>query len=193
MSQENSKTVRGVRYRISLPHERAGARRTLDERVYVRFPTLFEMLAGAATRLPPGSRLRRLVLVRFMQRALAAANRRDFDVLLLGFDPTIEFRPRGDWNLLDLGGTFHGHEGYREMWRKMIEGFEDLRLEPEEAFDLGEGFLVTVKAIGHGSSSGVPISLPLFQLVRLRRGLVVWQQDFADRAEALDTACLWEQ
>jgi hypothetical protein len=41
---------------------------------------------------------------------------------------------------------------------------------------------------GHGSGSGVPIKLPLVQLLRLRRGLVVWQQDFSDRSDALEAA-----
>ena len=38
MSQENVEIVRGARYRVSLPPERAAARRTPDERLFVRFP-----------------------------------------------------------------------------------------------------------------------------------------------------------
>jgi hypothetical protein len=36
MSQENVEVLRGVRHRLSLPSERAGQRRRLDERLFVR-------------------------------------------------------------------------------------------------------------------------------------------------------------
>jgi hypothetical protein len=192
MSQENVEVVRGVRYRVSLPSERASQRRTLDERLFVRLPAAYRLLADRLMRLPQRSRLRRLGLVRLGGRAAAAANRRDFDVLLVPFDPGIEYRPRNDWMALDLDDVFYGHDGYREMWRRMLEGFEDLRLEPEELLDLGEKLLATVQLSGHGSGSGVPVSLHLFSLYKLRRGLVVWQQDFSDRSEALEAAGLPE-
>jgi ketosteroid isomerase-like protein len=193
MSQENSKTVSGVRYRVSLPPERAGAQRTLDEQLFVRVPSLYRLLAAAMRRLPTRSQLRRRLFARASTRAVAAANRRDFEVLLLGFDPDIEYRPRLDWSsVLDLRSVFHGHTGYREVWRQMTEAFEDFRLDLEEIHDLGEHLLATIHASGHGSRSGVPVALPLFQLFRFRAGLVVWQQDFADRDQALEAVRLSE-
>jgi ketosteroid isomerase-like protein len=193
MSQENSKTVSGVRYRVSLPPERVAARRTLDEQLFVRVPALYRLVAAAMRRLPTRSRLRRKLFARTSARAVAAANRRDFEVLLLGFDPDIEYRPRLDWSsVLDLRSVFHGHTGYREVWRQMTEAFEDFRLELEEIHDLGDHLLATIRANGHGSRSGVPVALPLFQLFRFRAGLVVWQQDFADRDHALEAVGLSE-
>ena len=41
---------------------------------------------------------------------------------------------------------------------------------------------------GRGSGSGVVVSEPVFQLFTLRRGLVVRQEDFLDRSEALEAA-----
>jgi hypothetical protein len=41
MSEEN--VVREVRYPLSLPSERAARRRSLDERLFVRFPALFRV------------------------------------------------------------------------------------------------------------------------------------------------------
>ena len=90
MPQEN--VVRAVRYPVSLPSARAGQRRTLDERLFVRFPALYRLFAERVTRLPLGSRLRRMMLTRIAGRGTAAANRRDFDVLLYGFDPAIELQ-----------------------------------------------------------------------------------------------------
>jgi hypothetical protein len=193
MSQENVEIVRAIRHRLALPSRQKAEHLGLDERIYVRFPAIYRRLANTVMRLPLRSRIRRWMLVRNGERATAAANRRDFDVLLLGFDPGIEYRPRRDWMVLDLDSVFHGHDGYRRMWQKMTDAFEDLRLEPEEILDLGDRLLVTARSTGHGSGSGVPVTLPLLQLFRLRRGLVGWQRDFGDRAEALEAAGLSEQ
>ena len=112
MSQENVQTLRGVRYRVSLPPERSAERRTLDERFFVRFPDLYRLVATAVTRLPVRSRLRRALIARTVARGMAAANRRDFDLLVLGLDPGLEYRPRSDWgDVLDLDAVFHGHAG----------------------------------------------------------------------------------
>jgi SnoaL-like domain len=186
MSQEN--VVRGVRYPISLPSERAGQRRSLDERLYVRFPALYRLLAERWTRLPPRSRLRRLVLRRLTARGAAAVNRRDFEVLFVGFDPGIEYHPAGDQLPPGMDPVSHGHEGYEKVWRQMIDSFEDFHAEPVEYLDFGDQLLATTEYKGHGSGSGVPVTIPLFQLLRLRGGLVVWQRDFNDRSEALEAA-----
>ena len=190
MSPEN--IVRGVRYRISLPDERSAQRRSLDERFFVRFPAAYRLVADAWMRLPPGSRLRRLILTRISERAAAAVNRRDFEVLFLAIDPEIEYYPNGDQLPLDMDAVLHGHDGYEKVWRLMIDSFEDFRLEPLEAIDLGDQLLATTRYTGHGSSSGVPVDIPLVQLFRMRRGLVVWQRDFSDHADALEAAGLSE-
>jgi ketosteroid isomerase-like protein len=192
MSQENVQALRGVRYRVSLPSERASQRRSLDERFFIRFPALYRRLADASMRLSARSRLRRLVLTRISERAGAAVNRRDFDVLFLAIDPEIEYHPAGDQRPPGMDAVVHGHEGYEEVWRQMIDSFEDFHVEPEEVLDLGDQLLATTQYRGHGSGSGVPVNVPLFQLLRLRRGLVVWQEDFSDRSEALEAAARGE-
>jgi ketosteroid isomerase-like protein len=192
MSEENAGGVGGVRYPVSLPSERATQRRTLDERLFVRFPALIRLLADRFMRLPPRSRLRQLLLARFAGRAYAAANRRDFDVLLLGKDPGIEYRPGGNLMPPDLATVFYGHDGFRQPWRNWLDAFDDLRLVPEEILDLGDRLLVTVQVRAHGSGSGVPVEERMFQLIKFRRGLQVWQEDFSDRSEALEAAGLRE-
>jgi hypothetical protein len=187
MSQETIEAVRGVRIPL-VPETRR--HRSLDERIVVHLPVLGRWLSAAWARLPRDSRLRRAVLVRRIRQGAAAANRRDFTFLLTGFDPDIELH-RADV-FLDVSGTFHGHDGYLEVWRKVLESFEDVRLDPEEVLDFGDRFVVTIKLSGHGAGSGVSISQPLFQLFTLRRGLVVRQDDFQDGAEALEAAGLSE-
>ena len=145
-------------------------------------------------RLPQHSRLRRSLLAYRLRQSYAAATRRDFELLLTGLDPAIELHRATVF--LDVSGTFHGHAGYREVWRRVLESFEDIRLDPEEMLVFGDRALATVRLSRHGAGSGTPMNQPLYQLFTLRRGLVVrqdnFQDDFQDRAEALEAVGLAE-
>jgi hypothetical protein len=188
MSQDSVEAMRAIR--IPLEGRETRRHRTLDERIIVRFPALGRRLLAAWARLPRHSRLRRAMLVRLVRQGFAAANRRDFELLLIGFDPGIELHPMFP---LDFEANYHGHDGYREAWRVILEAFEDIRLHPQELLDLGDRWLVTIEWSGHGAGSGVSISQQGFQLATMRRGLVVRQDDFLDRAKALKAAGLSEQ
>jgi ketosteroid isomerase-like protein len=190
MSQENVEAARAVR--IPLSGYTTRRHRTLDERILVRFPALARLLLGGWARLQRRSRLRRVMLVRVIRLGYAAANRRDFDLLLTGLDPGIEYHSSEAWQI-GFDPLYHGHDGYLQVWRGLFESFEDIRLDPEELLDLGDRFLVTITLSGHGAGSGVSTSQPLFQLFTFRRGLVVRQDDFVDRAKALEAAGLSEQ
>jgi ketosteroid isomerase-like protein len=149
--------------------------------------------ADAFSRLPSRSRLRRSIAARRVQRAYAAANRRDFDLVLVGWDSASEYRPSADLLPPDVEPVFHGHDGMRQLWRYWLDAFEDIRWDPEEMLDFGgEQVLVTTQQSGRGSASGASVSEPVFQLFTLRRGLVVRQEDFLDRSTALEAAGLRE-
>jgi ketosteroid isomerase-like protein len=188
MSQQNAETVRGARVALPPLSERASRRRSLEQRLFIRVPALYRLLADAVMRLSPRSRLRRLMLARRLRQAYAAANRRDFDLVLVGWDPGSEYRPSGDLLPPDLEAVFHGHDGMRKLWRYWLDAFEDIRWDPEEVLDLGDKLLVTAQQRGHGSGSGVAVSEPVFQLFTFRRGLVARQEDFLDRSKALEAA-----
>jgi hypothetical protein len=190
MSQESVESVHGTRIALGPLSERASRRRSVDQHVYVRFPALYRVLADAFARLPPRSRLRRLMLARAVRLAYAAANRRDFDVVLVGWDPASEYRPSGELMPPDAESVFHGRDGYLQLWRYWLDAFEDIRWDPEEVLDFGDRFLVTTEQKGHGSGSGVAVSEPVFLLFKLRRGLVIRQEDFLDRSNALEAASL---
>src|SRR5919106_2534437 len=128
MSQETADAVRGVRIPL-VPETRR--RRSLDERIVVRFPALARLYAAWWARLPQRSRLRRVLLLRRFRQAYAAANRRDLDLLLTGLDPAIEYHTSELWQI-DFDAAYHGHGDYLEVWRKVLESFADLRLDPEE-------------------------------------------------------------
>lgn len=138
--------------------------RTLEERVFVRFPALARGVFNLMWRLPKKSELRRRSLVRIACQAACAANRRDFDVLLMGFDPEIDYSvvsadpSRGV--APDIVGHHYGHEGYRYVWRTLLDGFADLTLQPEELLDLGDRLVSATRVSAHGSGSGGPRAWP---------------------------------
>ena len=193
MSQENVEVVRGVRTTLSPPTDKASRRRTLDERMGVRFPGLARLLGKALFRLPPRSRLRRAILARVMTRAYAAANRRDFELILTANDPaSYEYHPSTDYLPPDMETIYYGHDGYRRFWRQWLDAFEDIRWDPQEMIDFGAKALVTARQSGHGSGSGVGVSKSVFQVFTFRGGLVIRQEDFLDRSKALEAAGLRE-
>jgi ketosteroid isomerase-like protein len=180
--------VKGVQVPITPLRPPASERRTLDERLFVRFPGLYRMIAPLLTSLPVGSRPRRWLVTRLIRRAYAAGNRRDFEVILVGNHPDHEYRPSRDLMPPDLQPVFRGDDEYPQLWRYWQDAFDDIRWDPEEILDLGSKILVRTHHSGHGSGSGLAVSEPVFQLFTLQRGLVFRQADFLDRAEAMEAA-----
>jgi ketosteroid isomerase-like protein len=194
MSEENVEIVPGVRTPVSVSSK--NRRRTLDERILVRFPALARLLLSAWARLPPRSRLRRAFLGRFLRQGYEAGNRRDFDFLLLGLDPEVEWHfdasRVGGFLPPDLLGVHRGHEGYLRAWEAALEAVDDFKVEPEEVIDLGDRLFVEIRQTAHGTSSGIPVAQSIFQVLTLQRGLVIRLQEFTDRDAALAAAGLSE-
>lgn len=189
MAVSTVSSVRGVRSPLPRLSKRAAGRRSIDERLVVRFPAPFHRLSAAALRLRPRSGLRRAILARSMVRAYAAANRRDFELILAFNDPdAYEYRPSPDLLPPDMETAYYGHAGYLRFWKLWLDAFENIRWDPEEMLDFGERVLVTARQSAHGAHSGVAVSESVFQLFTFRRGLVVRQQDFLDRDQALEAA-----
>ncbi len=187
MSQENVEIVRGVRTSVAVSTE--ARRRTLDERILVQFPALVSITTAAWSRLPPRSRLRRAWTSRIIRQGCEAANRRDWDLLFSFLDPEIELHIGGRTSGFippDLLGVHRGHEGYLRVWETILDAWDDLRLEHEEVIDFGGRLLAGGRFSGHATFSGIPLDEPLFSVFTLRRGLVIRQDDFVERAQALE-------
>ena len=193
MSQETLDAVRGVRTSVKMP--RKSQRRSLDERIFVRVPGLVRLVASVWSRLPPQSRLRRAFLARVMGRGFAAANRRDFDVVVLTFDPEFEYHiaegRAARFLPPDLLGVHLGPEGYRRAWEMGLEAL-DYKIYCDEVIDMGDRLFVVGRQAGRGKASGIALDLPLFQLFTLRGGLPIRQVDFSDASEALEAVGLSE-
>jgi ketosteroid isomerase-like protein len=190
MPLERGEVVQGTRTAVPALADRVRQGRTVEQRVYVRFPAVYRVIARMGMHLSSRSRIRRVMLARGMALAYAAANRRDFAVVLVGHHPEFEYRPARDLTPPDLEAVFRGREGYLRLWRYWLDAFGDIRWEPDEVLDFGDRCLVTTQQRGRGSGSGVAVSEPVFQLFKFRDGLVVGQEDFLDRSEALEAARL---
>jgi ketosteroid isomerase-like protein len=193
MSHENVEVVGGVRTRVTISNP---TRRSLDERILFRFLLLFRAMAIGWSWLPPQSRLRRAVTAGAARMAAEAANRGDFDLLLLGPDPAIEYElPQSlvtGYVPPDLVGVHRGHEGYLRMWKALTEVWEGVTLEPDEIIDFGDRLLTAGRLTAHARHTGIALDTPMFQLVTLRHGLVVRGKDFLDREQAFEAAGLRE-
>jgi ketosteroid isomerase-like protein len=122
--------------------------------------------------------------------ALKAFNRGDVQAALKDMDPKVEWRTP---QILPDAQTYYGHEGVRAWWAMWSDAFTDLRLEPGEFKDLGEGrVLVSVRALGRGRESGAEVNVSFYLLgsgsERLER-----MEFFASEAEALEAVGLSEQ
>ena len=93
--------------------------------------------------------------------AIDAINRRDLDALLALTDEQVESVSR----IVAIEGGLHGHEGVRKWWESWFQAFPDLIGEVVEVRDLGSLLLTTVRLIGHGRASDLPVQDEVFHLV----------------------------
>jgi hypothetical protein len=87
------------------------------------------------------------------------------------------------------GTTYHGHDGVRkdlqETWG------EEIRIESEASFDLGEHTLGLQVIHGRGLQSGVEVPMPCAHVARWRQGLCDYLQVY--REDALEDMDVTEE
>src|SRR5947209_3556626 len=120
-------------------------------------------------------------LVELGRGLFAAANRGDFDAILL------RYAPDAVWDMSPLGGLgrFEGHAAIRAFWADWYASYEELEIELEEERDLGGGVGFTLaiqKAHPIGSSGEVRLRYALVSV--WEDGLIVRLTNYADIDEA---------
>jgi ketosteroid isomerase-like protein len=117
--------------------------------------------------------------VEIVRRLLEACNRRDFDALLDTGDPEIEI-------VTLMSGMYRGHAEWRLLIEQMAEEVSGFQLVPEDLIDVGQDRVVAVtRWVGTGRTSGIATSQTIGLVYTLRDGLVVRQESFRNRDEAL--------
>jgi len=117
-----------------------------------------------------------------LRDAVKAYNARDVDAFVVYFDPTIELHSA----FSAVGGAvYHGHEGLRKFFRDFEETWGDeIHIEPEAYFDLGEQTLSCYVLHGRGLHSGVDVEMPSALVASWRDGLIVYLKAYAHREDA---------
>jgi ketosteroid isomerase-like protein len=168
-------------------HARPGAGRTLDQRLYLRFPALAAASARALARRPPSSRVRQAAVWRTARLAAEAYNRRDLAAVVITAHPDFEYLPAQP--MVEAGliePRYVGLDGYRAYTAAAAEVWGgETRLEPEELIDLGDCTVMLAKAPMRAQVSGVPLTLTYALVTSLRDGRIARFQEYHDHDEAL--------
>ena len=162
--------------------------RSLEEHIFLRFPSLYRGLARVLGRLSPRSRLRRALLRRGLISGWAAVNRRDFEVRRILFAPDVETELAHDQQALGLSGL-QGQAATDQALGELAEVW-DWEVEPAYILDLGDRVLVLGFNRMRARASGVPLEQEFAQLVTLRRGLVTRDEVWFQWKEGLRAAGL---
>jgi ketosteroid isomerase-like protein len=117
------------------------------------------------------------------RRFIDAFNARNVEAIVACCDPDIELHS----TFAAVGGaTYHGRDGVRRWREDLAEAWGDeIRVEPEAYFDLGEQTLLFHVLRGRGQHSGVEVALPGAGLFRWSDGLLVDLKAYAHREDAL--------
>jgi ketosteroid isomerase-like protein len=186
MSQE---TVELVRQPIAV---KARSRRGMDERIFLRFRPVAIALTRAAGWLPPGSRLRRAVLLRAAQTGFAAINRGDFESSFLIYHPDVEIITPAPLVEMGFDPVWRGLEARFDYQRKWTAEWGEMLFLPTEMLDLGERVLFVGRIKGTGLSSGAAVDTDWALLYTLSEGQLIREQPFFDHREAFKAAGLSE-
>jgi ketosteroid isomerase-like protein len=111
-------------------------------------------------------------------------NAHDIEGWIAQCDPDIEFHSA----FAVVGGVtvYRGHDGLREWYRGYDEVWgDDIRVELDAFFDLGEETMAFFVLRGRGRQSGIETAMSIAQVARWRDGLCVYLKSYLDRRDAL--------
>src|SRR5205823_13468131 len=167
------------------PDARLPTRRTLDEQLMVRWPSVWSALSRALWRLPPRSRLRRALLRRNALSGWGAWVRGDLELCVVRFAPDYHYDAPPEWLIAGMPSVYRGHAGLREWSAELREAWEFLDHTPLELVDAGDviAFLCQIRL--RARVSGIELESRLGQVLWIERGLIVRERDFSDWDEAL--------
>lgn len=186
MSREN---VEFVRKPLQI---REHSRRTLDQRLAIRFSWLSAASFRLLAKLPPRSRIRQAALWRGTRLMVEAYNRRDLDAVVIAYAPDMEYYPYREFVEAGLAEpVYHGPSGYRAYIEATYDVWgTEVRLEPTELIDLGDRIVLLADMPMRAQASGVALAQTYAGVSTLKNGRVIRTDDFLNHAEALEAVGL---
>lgn len=126
--------------------------------------------------------------VEIARRSILEWNERGVEALIDVLDPEVEFHPpRESMN----PGTYRGHDGFREYFRRVGEMFEEQRIEAVEMIDLDDDRVIAVvRGFGKTPHFEGEVEVNWAWLITLDDQQATHIQTFTDRSQALEAAGL---
>lgn len=130
--------------------------------------------------------------VEAFKAVIEAINRRDWDALLAGLDPDVEWHPTSLAPWAGEAVVYRGHEAVRQWFKDVEEVFPQLHSEFPEIRDLGDRVVAIGKIRTRGEASGAETELPVAYVIEYenRKAKRVWS--YLDPRQALEAAGLSE-
>jgi ketosteroid isomerase-like protein len=163
-------------------------RRSLDERLFVRWPRVWPALAGTLFLLPPRSRLRRALLRRATLSGWSAWSRWDFDLMLVRYAPDFQSEQAPEFVAVGMSSCYHGHAGAREWAADLREAWERVDITPVQTVDAGDRIVILGHAHTRARRSGVELESPSGQVLWFEGGLIARERWFFNWDAALRAA-----
>jgi ketosteroid isomerase-like protein len=120
-------------------------------------------------------------VVRGFNDALAQG---DMGGMLDFLDPQLEWRAPES---VPWGGTFHGHDGFREFVGKLLDQPAEFRREMLEYLDAGERVVVLLRQMGRRKGRDTEYDVPEVHIWTMRDGKIVDFEGLFDTATVLRT------
>ncbi len=117
------------------------------------------------------------------RRLIETFNARDIEAFVRCFDPSAEFQSV----FAAVGGAvYHGHDDLPTYFQDLADAWGDeIRIEPEAYFDLGEHTLLFLIFHGRGRLSGAEVTMPVALVARWQAGLIIYLRAYVHREDAL--------
>ena len=94
---------------------------------------------------------------------------------------------------LGLAESYHGHQGFLDLWRDYKKDMDDLHFETEQIIDFGDLIALRATLVGRGRSSGVATTRTAGLLYYFSPGGMIARSDvYWTWEEALAALELWE-
>jgi ketosteroid isomerase-like protein len=123
---------------------------------------------------------------------IEAINRRDWDALLEGLDPDVEWHPASSTPWAGGAAVYRGREDVRQWFKSVEEVFTEMRSEFPQIWDLGDRIVAIGKVQTRGEASGVETESPLAYIIEYENAKATRVWSYLDHDEALEAAGLSE-
>ena len=124
--------------------------------------------------------------VEVVRRQLALYNERDFEAMVEAYHPDVEV-------VTLVSGIHRGRSGALQSALDNSETMPGNRLEPVDVIPVGDQVIAEVEVAGAGRVSGIaPVGERITLVATFSDGLIIRQETFRSRAEALEAVGLTE-